>query len=119
MRGRFRTPSGRPVQRGAVFRFVPQRRGVTVSASLAAGSTLRLQDFLPEGWTRATNGGAILETPTAESRLLPRPAGFELGLSYASGYSTRLRGFRRYVTVPDTGRVSWTLSARPRAAVLP
>jgi hypothetical protein len=119
MRGDFRTSSGSAVQRGAVFRFTPQRGGVLVSATVAAGSTLRLQDFLPDGWTRATNAAQVLETPTAASQLSEPPASFELGLSYASGYSTRLRGFRRYVTVPDTGRVSWTLSARPRAAVLP
>ncbi len=74
---------------------------------------LRFQDFLPQQFTTATELGRALSTPTATSRLSETPTTLEYGLAYASANALDLLGYRRYVTVPAGGRVSWTLVARP------
>jgi hypothetical protein len=111
--GGYRTEAGTWVLRGAEFRFKPARRGVRVTATAPPGSTLRFQDFWPENWTEVGEGAVELRTPTAVSRLSVPPATLEYGSTYASAAALDLLGFRRYVTVPADGRVSWTLAARP------
>jgi hypothetical protein len=86
---------------------------VRVTATAPPGSTLRFQDFWPEHWTEVGEGAVELSTPTAVSRLSVPPATLEYGSTYASAAALDLLGFRRYVTVPADGRVSWTLAARP------
>ncbi|MGI8781223.1 MAG: hypothetical protein ACR2L8_13855 [Solirubrobacteraceae bacterium] len=112
VRGGFRTEDKVWVMRDIEFRYKPARRGVTVTVTAPPGSQLRYQDFLPEGWTEATEEAAVLQTPTAQSRLSETPSLLENGLTYVSSYAA-LRGFRRYVTVPASGQVSWKISARP------
>lgn len=99
--------------RGVEFRFKPTARGVRISVPAPAGSVLRFQDFLPQRFTAATDLGRALSTPTATSRLSETPSALEYGLTYASANALDLLGYRRYVTVPAGGRVTWTLGARP------
>jgi len=111
VRGGYRIAPGLWAARGA-FRFRPTPRGVTLSAPAPAGSTLRIQDFLPAGWTEAAEDARVLRTPIALSRISERPLGLLLGLTFPSANSTDLRGFRREVVVPSGGRIRWSLAAR-------
>jgi len=111
--GGYRTEAGDWALRGRQFRFKPTARGVRITATAPAGSVLRFQDFLPQQFTAATELGRALSTPTASSRLSETPSTLEYGLTFASANALDLLGYRRYVTVPADGRVSWTLTARP------
>jgi hypothetical protein len=113
VRGGFRTPDKVWALRGVEFRYKPGRRGVTVTVAAPAGTQLRYQDFLPESWTEAVEESRILRTPTSESRLSEVPDSAEDGLDFASSYAADLRGFVRYVTVPESGRLRWAIEARP------
>ena len=113
VRGGYRTEGGTWVERGREFRFEPTAEGVKLTATAAPGSVLRFQDFLPQGFTEVGEGAVELRTPTAASRLSEAPYSLEYGTAFASANSLALLGYRRYVTVPASGRVSWTLSARP------
>jgi len=110
--GGYRTESGVWALRGQEFRVKPRARGVTVTATAPPGSVLRFQDFLPQSWTEVVPGAAELRTPTAVSRLSVPPATLEYGTEFTSANSLELLGYRRYVTVPADGRVSWTIAAR-------
>jgi hypothetical protein len=110
--GGYRYADGDWALRGAQFRYRPLERGVAISALAPAGSSLRFQDFMPERWTEVLDGGRLLRTPTAASRLSDAPWTVERSLPRPSGYSVELIGFGRYVTVPPSGRVSWTITAR-------
>jgi hypothetical protein len=111
--GGYRTEAGVWALRGVDFRFKPTALGVRITASAPAGSTLRFQDFFPQSFTEVPPGAVELRTPTATSRLSVPPSTLEYGATFASASSVDLLGYRRYVTVPDDGRVSWTLAARP------
>jgi hypothetical protein len=111
--GGYRTEAGTWALRDAEFRFEPTRRGVRITATAPPGSTLRFQDFWPQDWTEVGEGSVALRTPTAASRLSVPPAMLEHGSTFASANALELLGYRRYVTVPSDGRVSWTLVARP------
>ena len=110
--GGYRTEAGVWPVRGIDFRFKPSARGVTITAAAPPGSVLRFQDWLPAQFTEFVDGGRVLRTPTATSRVSEAPAWLEDGLTLASAYALDLQGRRRYVTVPPSGRVSWTLAAR-------
>jgi hypothetical protein len=110
--GGYRTEGGSWVERAQEFRFRPQERGVEVTATAPPGSVLRFQDFLPRSWTEVGEGAVELRTPTAASRLSEAPSSLEYGPAFASANALDLLGYRRYVTVPAGGRVSWTLYAR-------
>ena len=112
VRGGYRTLTGVWALQGVDFRFRPSARGVTATASAPPGSVLRYQDFLPADFTEIVGGGVELRTPTFASRLSETPALVEPGLDYASAYALGLRGYRRSVTVPASGNVRWTLTAR-------
>jgi len=113
VRGGYRTEAGVWALRGVEFRFMPTKRGVRVTAAAPAGSVLRFQDFWPQNWTEVGEGAVELRTPTAASRLSEAPSTLEYGSAFASANALDLLGYRRYVTVPADGRVSWTLAARP------
>ena len=110
--GGYRTATGVWALRGCEFRFKPSERGVSMTAVAPAGSVLRFQDYLPAAWTEAVDGARVLMTPTATSWLSDAPSTLDYGLSFASANALQLQGYRRYVTVPASGRVSWTLAAR-------
>jgi hypothetical protein len=112
VRGGYRTEAGAWLERGQEFRFAPAPRGVKVTASAPPGSVLRFQDFLPQAWTEVGEGSVELRTPTSASRLSVAPGTLEYGTTFASANALELLGYRRYVTVPADGRVSWTLAAR-------
>ena len=111
--GGYRLPGATSDALAAEFRYRPLARGVRITATAPPGSVLRFQDFLPERWTEVVEGGALLLTPTASSRLATPPTTVEQGHRAPSAYARELVGFSRYVTVPPNGRVSWIVTARP------
>jgi len=112
VRGGFRTADKAWALRGVEFRYAPSPRGVTVTVEAPVGSQLRFQDFLPAAWTQADEVSRVLQTPTAASALSETPFLVEYGATFASSYAADLRGFLRYVTVPASGSVNWTIEAR-------
>jgi hypothetical protein len=96
------------------FRWGPVRRGVVATVKAPPGTRLRYQDFLPRQWTQGVEGFRVLQTPVSESRLSESPASAEDGADFASSYAADLHGYVRYVDVPASGKVSWTVEARPR-----
>ena len=110
--GGYRTPAGVWALRGIDFRFKPGRRSVTLVAPAPPGRLLRFEDYLPAPWTEIADGASVLRIPTAAARVSPAPATLEYGRALTSANSVELQGYRRYVTVPAGGRVTWTLTAR-------
>jgi hypothetical protein len=113
VRGGFRTAAKVWALRGVTFRYKPVRRGVVATVQAPPGTRLRYQDFLPKAWTQGVEAFRVLQTPVSESRLSETPASAEDGLDFASSYAAGLHGYVRYVDVPASGRVSWTVTARP------
>jgi hypothetical protein len=112
--GGFRTAANVWALRGVTFRWRPVRRGVVATVKAPPGTRLRYQDFLPRQWTQGVEGFRVLQTPVSESRLSEPPASAEDGADFASSYAADLHGYVRYVDVPASGKVSWTVEARPR-----
>jgi len=116
-RGGYRYRGGPWAVTGERFRFAPLARGVRITVTAPPGASLRFQDFLPAAFTMSLDGGAALQTPTASSRLSVPPLSVTTGLEGASATAAALVGFRRLVTVPPDGRVSWTVTGRSVSAL--